>query len=85
MSANLPILRLPSGVPMLPDSDQWINRFEIRSETSSRVYVVSQNKAGRFWGCSCPGWRTRRRCKHLSEIGVPNNQVPFEAQLGGNR
>jgi hypothetical protein len=57
---NLPVLRRPAGSIALPDNAQWTNRFEIRSESSNRVYVVSQNIKKRHWGCSCPGWRTRR-------------------------
>jgi hypothetical protein len=62
----------------LPDNDQWQNRFEIHSETSDRVYVIAQNKKKRHWACSCPAWRIHRKCKHLSSIGVPNYERPFE-------
>src|SRR5262249_31429438 len=58
--------------------NQWINRTEIRSETSNRVYVVSQHAIKRFWGCSCPAWRTRRSCKHLAQLGLPGGEQPFE-------
>lgn len=68
---------------MLPSNDQWENRFYIRSESSNRIYVVAQNKKSRFWGCSCPGWRSHRRCKHLESIGLPNYQRPFEAKIQG--
>ncbi len=53
---------------LLPDNAQWTNRFEIRSESSSRLYTVAQRKSDRTWGCSCPGWRTRRTCKHLTAM-----------------
>ncbi len=76
----LPVLRVSQSM-MLPDSDQWQNRFEIKSETSNRVYVIAQNKKRRHWGCSCPSYRTRRRCKHLEEIGLPTNEVPYEALI----
>ena len=62
----------------LPDNGQWTNRFEIRSETSDRVYIISQHKTGRHWGCSCPGWRTRRACKHLAAVGLPSLEKPHE-------
>lgn len=65
----------------LPDSDQWVNRFEIKSESSDRVYVVSQNRAKRHWGCSCPGWRTRRTCKHLAAMALPAHERPYEVLL----
>jgi hypothetical protein len=75
------VLRRPDGALALPDNDQWTNRFEIQSETSDRVYVIAQNKKKRFWGCSCPAWRTRRRCKHLDELDLPGNEVPCEVLL----
>ncbi len=81
MSSNLPVLKLPNNTPMLPNTNSWINRFEIHSETSNRIYVISQNKKRRHWGCSCPAYRTRRRCKHLEEIGLPTNEVPYEALI----
>lgn len=67
----------------LPDSNQWTNRFEVRSESSGRVYVVSQHKAKRHWGCSCPGWRTRRKCKHLTAVGLPSLEKPHEIERLG--
>src|SRR4051812_647157 len=58
--------------------NDWVNRMEIKSETSDRVYVVSQHAAKRSWGCSCPGWRRHRRCKHLARLGLPGGEEPFE-------
>lgn len=66
---------------MLPNNDQWEHRFEIKSETSDRVYIIAQNIKKRFWACSCPAWRTHRKCKHLSAIGVPNNEQPCEITI----
>ncbi len=77
---SLPMLRVPQSI-RLPDSDGWENRFEIHSETSNRIYVIAQNRKRRHWGCSCPSYRTRRRCKHLEEIGLPTNEVPYEALI----
>jgi hypothetical protein len=62
------------------NGDQWVNRTEVRSETSDRLYVVSQHAAKRFWACSCPAWRTRRRCKHLDQLGLPGGEQPFEVE-----
>lgn len=79
-STALPAIRVDRAVT-LPDNDQWQFRFEIRSETSDRIYVISQNKKGRYWGCSCPAWRTRRYCKHLAAVGLPSHQQPYEVNF----
>lgn len=77
---NLPTIRINSDVT-LPDTDQWQLRFEVKSESSDRLYVIAQNKKKRFWGCSCPAWRTRRYCKHLAAVGVPSHEKPFEVNV----
>jgi len=64
----------------MSENSTWINRMEIRSETSDRIYVVSQHATKRFWGCSCPGWRAHRRCKHLEQLGLPGGEEPFEVE-----
>ena len=66
------------GKRMLPDTQIWINRMEIKSETSDRIYIVAQHKIHRHWGCSCPGWKRYRKCKHLKALGLPANEVPHE-------
>ena len=58
----------------------WVNRIEIKSETSDRIYVVSQHAEKRYWACSCPGWKSHRKCKHLSQLGLPNHEQPFEVK-----
>ena len=63
------------GTELLPDNGSHQNRMEIRSETSSRVYIVAQNNRhgvdhGR-WECSCMGWIRHRNCKHLKAM-VPS-------------
>ena len=50
--AEFPLITRPLGSVALPDNDQWENRFEIKSETSDRIYIVSQHKKLRYWGCS---------------------------------
>jgi hypothetical protein len=60
--------------------NQWINRIEITSESSDRLYVVSQHATKRYWACSCPGWRRHRRCKHLEQLGLPSSEEPFEVE-----
>ena len=66
---------------VLPDNNQWQNRFEVRSETSGRIYVIAQHRLKKHWGCSCPGWKCHRRCKHLESIGIPSYERPFEPQI----
>lgn len=75
-------IRVPREM-VLPDNTQWENRFEVRSESSNRVYTIAQHKTGRYWGCSCPGWKAHRNCKHLAAVGVPNYQRPYEARIQG--
>lgn len=67
----------------LSDNKQWTNRFEIRSETSDRLYIIAQHKANRHWGCSCPGWRRHRNCKHLMAVGLPSLEEPHEVERIG--
>lgn len=80
---TLPTLRIPAGSLALPDNGQWENRFEIKSATSNRIYIIAQNKKKRHWACSCPGWRTRRCCKHLAAVGLPGNETPHEVRING--
>ena len=74
------------GGVVLPDNPSHQNRIEIKSESSTRKYIVSQNKATGEWGCSCPGWCMKkagqpRKCKHLTtmkkalEMAVPKKQL----------
>jgi hypothetical protein len=64
----------------MAENNVWINRIEIKSETSNRLYIVSQHARKRYWGCSCPGWRAHRKCKHLEQLGLPCGEVPFEIE-----
>ena len=80
---NLPVLRKPYGSIALPDNDQWQYRFEIRSQTSDRVYIVAQNKKKKHWSCGCPGWKRHRTCKHLQNIGLPTHEKPYEVNYQG--
>jgi SWIM zinc finger len=49
-------------------ADVWINQREIRSETSNRVYKLSQHREKLYWACSCPGWKAHRKCKHVVAV-----------------
>jgi hypothetical protein len=66
----------------LPDNAQWTNRFKVRSATSNRVYIIAQNKSGRWWGCSCMGWIRYGKCKHQNILGLPGHHRPFEITEG---
>lgn len=67
---------------LLDDNKLWTNRFEIKSASSGRIYVIAQNKNKRHWGCSCPGWRRHRNCTHLktiaTSIGLHKEALCFE-------
>jgi hypothetical protein len=81
----------------LPDEGNYINCFEVKSETPrwvidkatgkrvqrASIYKISQHKTGRWWACSCPGWITHRHCKHLERLQLPCHNRPYEVQLGG--
>lgn len=77
---NLPILRVSTEVK-LPSNSQWENRFEIKSESSDRIYVIAQNIKKRHFGCSCPAWRIHRKCKHLTALGLPSYEQPYEVKI----
>ncbi len=74
------VIRIDHNVA-LPDNDQWQNRFEVRSESSDRIYIVAQHKEKKHWGCSCMGWRRHRKCKHLTALGIPSHEKPYEVQI----
>lgn len=76
----LPTLRISTDAA-LPDKDVWQNRFNIKSESSNRLYVISQHREKRYWGCSCPGWCIHRQCKHLQALGIPGKEKPFEVNV----
>jgi hypothetical protein len=65
----------------LPDNGVWINRFKYTSLSSGSDHTIAQNRYSRGWGCSCQGWRTHRKCKHLKALGLPNGEAPCEATL----
>lgn len=56
------------GSTLLPDNERWTNRFQVKSRTSNREYVIAQQRADGVWGCSCPGWTHHRKCKHLTDV-----------------
>lgn len=79
---GLVVIRVNASA-LMPDNAQWTNRMSIRSESSDRMYTVSQNKSGKFWGCSCMGWIRHKNCKHLRALGLPAYMKPMNATLKG--
>lgn len=72
------------GSTLLPDNDQWINRFQVKSTSSSSLYTIAQRRSDKTWGCSCVGWRNHRKCKHLTDVlkrlsDVKAMSIPDEA------
>ena len=76
MATEIVPFKIPPGAVVLPENSQWKNRFEIRSETSDRIYTVAQNKKTNKWACSCFGWIRYKRCKHLQDgLGLSLSQI----------
>ena len=61
-----------NAVETFPDTDRYKVRFTIRSESSSRLYMVSFDAApgAGYWTCSCPGNLRYGHCKHLTAMGL---------------
>lgn len=57
----------------------WQDRTEIKSESSGRIYVVSQQVIDGiptgYWACTCPQGKLANKkgkpCKHLVAMGLP--------------
>ena len=76
MSKNTSLIKPPSNAISLPDNDQWDCRFQIKSESSNRLYIIARNKQTKKFGCSCPAYLTRRKCKHLIDgCGLSTSQI----------
>jgi len=73
------------GATLLPDNAAWQHRFEIKSSSSSRLYTVAQRKSDGVWGCSCPGWKSHRKCKHLSSMMPALQQIAGRNPVGAVR
>jgi hypothetical protein len=67
----------------LPDTATHIHRFQIKSESGSKLYTIAQSRSGLWWACSCPGFigHGGKQCKHLRALGLPGYHQPFEATL----
>lgn len=65
----------------LPDTNTHVNRFQVKSESSNRLYTIAQSRSGLWWSCGCPGWIRHKTCKHLTSMGLPGQHQPFNATL----
>lgn len=65
---NVATIAAQIGSSLMPDNEQWMNRFTVKSSSSSSIYTVAQRRADGVWGCSCRGWIHYRHCKHLTDI-----------------
>jgi hypothetical protein len=68
MTTEIEVLAVAIGSRLLPDTDQWVNRFQVKSTSSSSLYTVAQRRSDMVWGCSCRGWTHYRHCKHLDDV-----------------
>jgi hypothetical protein len=52
---------------MLDDNDHtWVDRIAVTSKTSGNRYIIARNVKTGLLGCSCPGYRFHRKCKHIA-------------------
>ena len=56
------------GAEPLPENRDYKHRMQIRSESSSRLYIVAMHRGTGEWKCSCMGWIRFRHCKHLDTM-----------------
>ena len=66
MSTALELIQQSGDIQILPDNSQWKNRFEIKSESSNRLYIIAQNKKTEKFSCSCFGHIRYKKCKHIT-------------------
>jgi serine protease inhibitor len=73
-------LRINSDVA-LENKGKWIHRFEIKSESSDRKYILAFHADKHFFGCSCQGWLRYRKCKHLAALNLPFFEQPCDINV----
>lgn len=65
-----------AAIAVHPDDERYKCRFDIRSESSNRVYRISFDSApgALCWKCACPGGIAHGDCKHLRALGLPGRK-----------
>jgi hypothetical protein len=61
-------VKKPANAVKLPDGPRHIHRHAIPSSGGDRQYIVAYNVNQGRWECSCRGWISHRRCKHLTSM-----------------
>lgn len=71
------------GATLLEDNEQWQNRIQIKSASSTRLYIVAQRKSNGEWGCSCPGhiFYQYQPCKHLQAMLPLLESLPIPGKV----
>ena len=74
----MPMFILPPGARKLPDSARHCNRFQIRSDSSDRLYTIAFDRAMSRWTCGCGSYiyAKGRPCKHLLRLGLVGSRAP---------
>jgi len=64
---------------MLPESETDRFRFYVLSTDESKFYTIGQNKKLGYWTCSCMGYITHNKCKHLANYNLKPFKEPQNA------
>ncbi len=80
------------GATLLPDTVTHRFRMDIPSESSDRIYRVSQSTSHKGFECSCPSWlfqklppSQRTPCKHIRAMSPVLQQLNKLLPLGKRR
>jgi len=76
LPAIMPEAAKRAAYQVLPDDKRFKCRFDIKSESSNRIYRISFDSApgALYWKCSCPGNIAHGVCKHLRAMNLPGRQ-----------
>ena len=68
-----------TAIETFPDTDRYKARFNIKSESSNKIYRISYDAAPNagYWTCSCMGNIRYGQCKHLSACGLKGRKYGF--------